>query len=113
MTRSTWWIVAGTAAVLLGGEVRADEGEGAPTGDPSAQPEPSAPRMDEGYTTGEPAHAPVTEGAPARTSADPGSGGGDAQIRALKQAGQTDPGAWSPVGDDAAEVSAGNTGGRG
>ena len=113
MKRSTWWIVAGTAAVLLGGAVRADEGEGSPAGDPSMQPETSAPQMDEGYTSGDPAHDSVTEGVPARTSADPGSGGGDAQIRALKQAGQTDPGAWSPVGDDAAEVFAGNTGGRG
>ena len=115
MTRSTWWIVAGTAAVLLGGAVRADEGEGSPAGDPSMQPEPSAPQMDEGYTTGDPAHASVTEGTPARTSSDPGSGGGDVQIKARPQAGSqaADPGAWSPVGDDAAEVSAGNSGGRG
>ena len=113
MTRSTWWIVAGTAAVLLGGVVRADEGEGSAAGDPSVQPESSAPQMDESYTTGDPAHDPVNEGAPARTSADPGSGGGDVQIRALQQAGQTDPGAWKSKGDDAAEISAGNSGGRG
>jgi hypothetical protein len=96
--------------VLLGGTARAGTDDEATTGDdPAAQPAPSA-QVTGGMGTGtgadETAHAQVKEGDPVRTSADPGSGGG-IEMRA------------APVGqpgsgrDDASEVAAGNSGGRG
>jgi hypothetical protein len=117
MRHARWWIGVGTAAALLGGSARAGTDDDATTTggyDPAAQPAPAADsaqsaEVNPGAGADAPATAPATapakEGEPARTAADPGAG--DIEIRSR------------PVGvpgtgrDDASELDAGNSGGRG
>jgi hypothetical protein len=116
MKRSTRWILAGTAAALLGGTARAGSGAGddAAAGDASAasataQPAPTTAEWTEGARAQDPAHAAMTEGAPARTAADAGSGDFENHEYRSNPSAQDGPAGRG----DAAELAAGNSGGRG